>query len=163
MNYEVIDNVLSEETFLKIKNNILCYDFHWKLSPDITDGQENLPISSSYYFTHIFWDGFYVEPQSQMFVPLMDRLKCNAMIRIKANLYPSTETIVHHNRHIDYEFPHKGALFFLNNNNGMTVLDDGTEIESRENRLLIFDPTKPHNSTTCTDDKCRVNVNFNFF
>jgi hypothetical protein len=29
--------------------------------------------------------------------------------------------------------------------------------------ILLFDPSKPHNSTTCTDDKCRVNVNFNYF
>ena len=37
------------------------------------------------------------------------------------------------------------------------------KIESIENRLLIFDASVPHHSTTCTDDKCRVNVNFNFF
>ena len=36
------------------------------------------------------------------------------------------------------------------------------EINSIENRLLLFDGSKPHCSTTCSDDKCRVNVNFNF-
>ena len=163
MNYQIIDNVLPEESFLKIKNSILCHNFPWNLTPVVTDEGENLSLTSSYYFTHIFWEGFHVEQQSQMFVPLLDKLECNSLVRIKANLYPSTETIAHHDSHTDFCFPHKGALFYLNNNNGLTVLDDGTEVESKENRLLIFDPSKPHNSTTCTDDKCRVNVNFNFF
>jgi len=83
-------------------------------------------------------------------------------MRIKGNLYPSTETIVHHMDHIDYEFPHRGAIFYINTNNGLTVID-GKEVESIENRLLLFDPAIPHHSTTCTNDKCRVNVNFNFF
>jgi len=61
-----------------------------------------------------------------------------------------------------FEFPHRGAIFYLNTNNGLTVVNN-QEVESIENRLLLFDPTVPHHSTTCTDDKCRVNVNFNFF
>ena len=28
---------------------------------------------------------------------------------------------------------------------------------------MEIDASKPHNSTTCTNDKCRVNVNFNYF
>jgi hypothetical protein len=83
-------------------------------------------------------------------------------MRIKGNLYPSTETIVHHMDHIDYEFPHRGAIFYLNTNDGLTVVNN-QEVESIENRLLLFDPTVPHHSTTYTNDKCRVNVNFNFF
>ena len=65
--------------------------------------------------------------------------------------------------HVDYDFPHRGAIFYLNTNNGLTILEDTIEIKSIENRLLIFDASRPHHSTTCSDDKCRVNVNFNFF
>ena len=68
-----------------------------------------------------------------------------------------------HNNHVDYPFPHKGAIFYLNTNNGLTILEDKVEVESIENRLLLFDSSKQHKSTTCTDDKCRINVNFNFF
>ena len=42
------------------------------------------------------------------------------------------------------------------------VLEDGTEIESRANRVLLFDPSKPHHSTSCTSDKRRVNININY-
>jgi len=54
-------------------------------------------------------------------------------------------------------------LFYLNTNDGLTVLEDGTEIKSIENRILLHDASKPHHSTTCTDADRRVNINFNYF
>jgi hypothetical protein len=51
----------------------------------------------------------------------------------------------------------------LNTCDGFTSLDDGTKIESIENRLLLFDSNKPHASSTCTNAKARFNMNFNYF
>ena len=163
MTYQIIDNVLPQDEFQKIKDFILNSNFPWNLTPVVTNDKENLPINASYYFTHEFWSGFNTEPQVQVFAPLLNIMNCRAIMRIKGNLYPSTQSIVHHDNHIDYDFPHRGAIFYLNTNNGLTVLEDKINIESIENRLLLFDPSKHHRSTTCTDDKCRVNVNFNFF
>ena len=163
MTHKIIDNALPQEEFENIKNFMLNSSFPWVLTPVIVHEKENLPVNASYYFTHEFWSGFHTEPQSQVFAPILNLLECRAMIRIKANLYPSTETIIHHDDHYDYEFSHKGAIFYINTNNGLTVFEDGTEVESIENRLLLFDPSRFHHSTTCSDDKCRVNVNFNFF
>jgi hypothetical protein len=162
MTFEIIDNALPRKEFENIKNFVLNPHFPWNLTPVVSNEKENLPISASYYFTHEFWSGFHTEPEAQAFAPILNKLECRAMMRIKGNLYPSTETIVHHMDHIDYEFSHRGAIFYLNTNNGLTVVD-GKPVESIENRLLIFDPTIPHHSTTCSDDKCRVNINFNFF
>lgn len=161
--HRIIDNVLSSEDFENIKNFILNSNFPWNLTPVVTNEKENLPITASYYFTHEFWSGFNTEPQAQVFAPLLNIMECKAIMRIKGNLYPSTEIIVHHDNHIDYEFSHKGAIFYLNTNNGLTILEDKIEVESIENRLLLFDASKPHRSTTCSDDKCRVNINFNYF
>lgn len=162
-NIKIIDNCLPQEEFIKIKDSILNRSFPWSLTPTVTHKEENLPNVASYYFTHQFWGGFHTEPEAQIFAPILNFLECRAIIRIKANLYPSTETIIHHDNHIDYEFSHHGAIFYLNTNNGLTILEDKFEVQSIENRLLIFDPSKLHHSTTCSDDKCRVNVNFNFF
>ena len=161
--FEIIDNVLPKEEFENIKNFMLNPNFPWNLTTVVTNEKENLPISASYYFTHEFWSGFHTEPEAQVFAPLMNKMDCKSMMRIKANLYPSTEIIVHHDNHIDYEFSHKGAIFYLNTNNGLTVIEDKIEVNSIENRLLLFDASRLHRSTTCSDDKCRVNVNFNFF
>jgi|TARA_B100000035_G_scaffold195777_1_gene167196 hypothetical protein len=163
MKYKIIDNALPQEEFENIKNNIICPGFPWNLSPNITNDKEVLPTYASFYFTHLFWDGFNIEPQSQMFAPLLNLMNCRALIRIKANCYPSTPEILRHDNHFDYPYPHKGAIFYLNTNDGLTILEDKVEVESIENRLLLFDSSKMHTSTTCTDTKCRINVNFNFF
>lgn len=163
MEYQIIDNALPTEEFERIKNFILNPGFPWNLTTIVTNEKENLPMNASYYFTHEFWSGFNTQPEAQIFAPILNLLECKAMMRIKANLYPSTEKIIHHDNHIDYEFSHKGAIFYLNTNNGLTILDDKIEIESIANRLLIFNPNISHRSTTCSDNKCRVNINFNFF
>jgi len=50
------------------------------------------------------------------------------MIRVKANLYPKDEKFIEHDWHIDYNFNHNGAIFYVNTNNGYTILEDGTKI-----------------------------------
>lgn len=162
--YKIIDNFLSEKKFNCIKNHILSPKFAWHLSPSVTEEKENLPITSSYYFTHLFWSQFScnIDSDVKIFAPILDKVSCKAIMRIKANLYPSTEKIMHHIEHSDEDYSHRGAIFYLNTNNGFTVIN-GDKIKSIENRILLFDPSIPHHSTTCTDDKCRVNVNFNFF
>jgi hypothetical protein len=153
--FEIYDNFLSEEEFLKIKNSILNSEFSWNLTPNVSNLQENLKITASYYFTHLF-------ESYEIFDVLLEKLNPEKIIRIKANLYPSTEQIEKHSNHIDYEYQNIGAIYYLNTNNGMTILEDTVEVKSIKNRLLIFDGSKLHCSTTCSDDKCRVNVNLNF-
>ena len=41
--------------------------------------------------------------------------------------------------------------------------EDGTKIESVANRVLLFDSSRPHSSTRCTDQKVRVNINLNYY
>tara|TARA_Y100000004_G_scaffold195105_1_gene261323 strand:- start:667 stop:1164 length:498 start_codon:yes stop_codon:yes gene_type:complete len=162
--YKIIDDALNENDFKNIEENILNSNFPWSLTPKITDDEEDLPIHGSFYFTHTFWQGFDIEVnKSQIFIPLLNLMDCNALIRIKANCYPSTPETIIHKSHTDYDFSHKGAIFYLNTNNGVTILEDKVEIKSIKNRLLLFDSSKPHRSTTCTDEKCRINVNFNYF
>jgi hypothetical protein len=160
--FQILDNFLPQEDFNNIKNFVLNPNFPWNLTPVVSNDKEDLPMTGSYYFTHQFWAGFNTEQEAQIFAPILNKIECRAIMRIKGNLYPSTETLIHHMDHIDFEFPHRGAIFYLNTNDGLTVID-GEEVESIENRLLLFDPTVPHHSTTCTNDKCRINVNFNFF
>jgi hypothetical protein len=95
--------------------------------------------------------------------PIKQMLKIKSLMRIKVNNYPRTSKLIHHKNHMDYPFKHKGALFYVNDCDGLTVLEDGTEIESVANRLLLFDASKPHHSTTTTNKPRRININFNYF
>jgi len=168
MTYEIIDDVLPQDKFQIIKNTIVHAEFPWYMSPFVASQEEaymmkkmNDPGSS--YLTHMFYTGFHVSKHCFIFSELLRKLDVKSLIRIKGNLYPSTEKLIHHAKHFDYDYKHRGAILYINTNDGLTVLEDGTEVESIQNRLLLFDPSKTHNSTTCTDDKCRINVNFNFF
>ena len=51
----------------------------------------------------------------------------------------------------------------INTNNGFTILEDGEKIETKENRMLLFDASKKHKSTTCTDNIYKCNIIFNYF
>ena len=73
--YEIIDNFLTEEKFLKVKNSILNSEFSWNLTPWVSNLNENLKTTSSYYFTHVFYSGLYVDPNSHIFIDILNQLK----------------------------------------------------------------------------------------
>ena len=54
------------------------------------------------------------------------------------------------------------ATYYLNTNNGYTELKTGEKVESVENRMLVFDSNIEHQGVTCTDEKRRVLINFNY-
>ena len=51
---------------------------------------------------------------------------------------------------------------FITLNLGIGKVEDGTKIESVENRVVIFDSQIRHAGVPCTDEKRRVVINFNF-
>ena len=159
--YQVIDNFLDKEDFLKIKNLLESSNFPWYYQPIINNNHSEKDLNC--YFTHLFYrleTGF-----SNFFditKPVIDKLKIKSLIRVKANLYPRTLKIEKHKKHIDYDFKHKGAIYYVNTNDGKTILNN-IEIDSIENRLLIFKAHLPHSSTSTTNFKKRININFNYF
>ena len=160
MDYQIIDNALSKQDFLNIKNTIYSNNFSWYFSNIIASENDN----KNFYFIHCFYD--YFVPKSDfvsILNPILNILKPNSLIRIKANLYPNLGKEIKNDMHTDKPYIHKGALFYINTKNGFTELEDGSKIESIENRLLLFDSSKKHRSTHCTDKKSRVNINFNYF
>ena len=92
-----------------------------------------------------------------------NKLNLKSIIRAKGNFYSKTEKIEEHGTHSDYEFTHKGFILYINTNNGFTRLKNGEKINSIENRGLFFNPGLEHNSSSCTDQHGRININFNYF
>jgi hypothetical protein len=116
----------------------------------------------SLYFCHIF---FMDQQKSKMYPvvkPILDKLNIASLKRVKANPYPKTEKIYAHGYHKDFIFPNKGAIFYINKNNGHTILNKGVKIENKENRILLFNADELHTSTTCTDAFARINININY-
>lgn len=163
MKYKIIDNFLDKENFNNIKNLLMGFDFPWYYQPDITNkGKKSL--NNSFYFFHLFYQDLTIGSNLyHQMIPLLKNLKVKSLIRLKANFYPNQNKFIEHEFHKDYDYTHKGCLFYINSNNGFTILKDGTKIESVENRALIFDPSMIHKSTNCTDERSRINININYF
>jgi hypothetical protein len=53
-------------------------------------------------------------------------------------------------------------VYYINTNNGWTEFKKGGKVKSVENRMLIFDSSLEHMGVTCTDQKSRVVINFNY-
>jgi hypothetical protein len=162
MTYKVIDNFLSEEDYLKIKYEMIdSRNFPWFYYSTVSlEGFED----ETFYFNHIFFGNpYYKSHLLELVNPIIDKIKPKSLIRVKGNLYTNMGKWMENGKHMDYDFEHKGAIYYVNTNNGYTVLEDGTKIESIANRILFFDSSKPHNSTHCTDQKVRVNININYF
>ena len=173
--WEVKDDFLSPEEFKNIKSIIMGKNLPWNYNE--STNPKTAMRKDDIYFTHTFYmgladkpsyddDGKIIPPEKSSYYeviePIIEKLPHQILMRIKSNLYARTESIRHHPTHVYTAFPHRGAIFYLNTNNGLTILDDKTEISSVANRMLFFDPSKPHHSTTCTDEKYRANININY-
>ena len=163
INQKVIDNFLSDEDYTTIRELMLDHlHFPWFYTPGVANKDDN----NSIYFTHTFFEKelkLESMPFFQTLIPLLNKLEIpKDLWRVKGNLHPRGHNFIENKPHIDYIEPHQAAIYYVNTNNGHTRLHDGTKIDSVANRLLLFDGSKSHNSTNCTDEQVRVNINFNY-
>lgn len=162
MNYKVVDNFLPAPHFQEIEGLLMGENFPWYYSNTVSGALDE--DKSLYYFAHMFFRNHAVRSDYfPVLDPLIQTLNPVAINKVKANLYPNTSEPVQHGMHRDLTVPHRGFLFYVNTNNGVTILEDGTRIQSVANRALFFDSYKLHCSTSCTDKKVRVTLNVNYF
>ena len=106
---EIIDNFLAKDLFDKIQNDVFDQDTTpWFCIKDIS-GEG---IEKDAYFCHMLYDKN--RPCSNKFwiVEALEFVLCTrALKRVKVNLYPRTDKLVHHKDHIDFDFDHKAAVF----------------------------------------------------
>ena len=94
---------------------------------------------------------------------MLAKLPIKSLLRVKANLYPNSgETLHEHEMHIDYKYPHYATILSLNTCDGYTGFLDGKKAESVANRIVIFDGSQKHCSTTTTSKFARINININY-
>ena len=159
---KIVDNYLPQKVFEQIQKQVTDYNFPWYYNDNVALKTTNEFNKNHWFLYHTFYIDY--SPNSNFFstiVPVIESLDAKAIIRVKANMYPQTEKLTVHEKHRDYDFEHKGALLYINTNNGYTIVEN-EKVESVANRMLFFDTNKLHQSTTCTDAKVRLNINFNY-
>ena len=161
---DIIDNFLDQDEFDELQRMMLHNDFPWYFNDEIVSDTDN---HGAFQFVHMFYDGY--RPFSQNYInltPISVKLKPCAIIRIKANLHPRTREIEVHEFHVDFDpvkLTHTTSIFYVNTNNGYTIFEDGTKVESVANRMITFPGNMKHTGTSCTDEQTRVIINFNYF
>lgn len=176
--HKVIDNFFPLDVFDKLKTFLLPVDYNYKKDEDqipwyyvpagnVVKGQGKPDRTRNwklFYLAHLIYEHTILSPfYNKIISHCSEPLDIKSLIRIKINMYPNTEIVKEHGMHIDYKFSHKAAILSINTCDGYTKLEDGTKIDSIANRMLLFDGSKPHTPSTCTDQPIRMNINFNYF
>ena len=165
---EVIDNFLSEYQFKQINNVILTDHFPWYWNGETLPSDDDYHNPNDYQFTHRIFDlsdGGILSDYYSLCDIIQQRLGVRKLSRIKMNLLPRTFFHRKGGMHIDLSEVtsiQKPAIFYVNTNNGWTEFKKGGKVKSVANRIVIFDSNLEHTGVTCTNEKRRVIVNFNY-
>jgi len=172
---KIEDNFLDQNVFGELQTLMMGVEIYWHYRPTI-DYQDDV---NKFQFIHIFYgNGAQSSPFCEKLNPILEIIKPVSLWRIKANLLTKTPNIVENEFHHDIDsfddenrktiFPEKlkqwtTSIFYVNTNDGYTKFEDDTKVESVANRLVSFPANLKHAGTSCTDEKTRVVVNFNYF
>ena len=168
---QIVDDFLDKEEFEKLQNLMMTDAIHWFYWPNIDTSEDK----DKFQFIHSFYqDKIPASSFVEHLNPVLQCLNPLSVYRIKANLLTRTEEIIKNSFHVD--IPHMSeekqsqwttAILYMNTNNGYTEFADGLKqyekVESVENRVVIFPANMKHRGTSCTDEKSRVVINFNYF
>ena len=159
--FEVKDNFLPEKEYINIYTLLTDEYFPWYFNNYKTLSHTGELFD--YQFTHTFYkDNEISSPFFKSLKPLIDKLNSRALVRIKANLNPITQELIKYKSHTDQDFECKVAIYYLNTNNGYTMLED-KKVESKANRMVLFDSSIFHYGTNSTNCNNRMVINFNYF
>ena len=163
---KIEDNFLEQRVFDELQNVIMGGEFIWCYSNHI-----DFEDKKKFMFVHLFYaDGVPCSQFLENMFPILKTINALSMWQIKANLLTRTLNIVENAFHVDIGVMSKEkikqwttSIFYMGTNNGYTKFEDGTKVESVANRMVTFPANMKHTGTSCTDEKRRIVINFNYF
>jgi|TARA_R110000796_G_scaffold91037_1_gene195140 hypothetical protein len=161
---KVKNNFLKKEDFNKIKEALTSNIFPWYLNNNKTskDPKKYTKHKNDYQLTHTFFEDDKINSNAySLLEPIIEILKPKYFIRIKANLVSNTDKVYKFDKHTDQEYKCKAAILYINTNNGLTLFKD-RKVQAKENSIVFFEGNETHQATTCTDQKYKIVINFNY-
>ena len=164
---KIEDDFLEQKNFDTLRTIMMGSNLAWFFNDCIVSKDDIL----RFQFTHSFF--LDCNRNSEYFPilnPILSKIQPISIWRIKANLRTRTSDIFESTFHVDMQELSEEKLkqwttsiFYVNTNNGYTEFEDGTKVESVANRLVSFPANLKHYGTSCTDEKTRIVINFNYF
>ena len=181
---KIIDNFLTKTYYKKILELMSGPNFEWWYSDNISNSNhKQIDAFNEYGFSHYFWhpkyksaDRFssFIEP---MLYQIKDATDCDLIWRARADMVTWTgkEDFIHL-AHIDFPFPNKASVFYVNETDGDTIfynvkrtdnldvknLKEYDRISPKANRLIIFDGDLLHTGCSPIKHKNRIIINSNY-
>lgn len=103
---KIVDNYLPQDYFEHLKKTILGHNFPWLYEAEVANVGENQ--DEHFYFTHRIYENY--QPTSSFFqecIPFFEQIEMDAIVRARALLYTNQGKQIVHEKHTDYNFPHK--------------------------------------------------------
>lgn len=164
--YAIYDDFLPYNEYGFLKEHMETV-MGWYIAPQInyndTSNDDFYMVNSIFSNTRPAREQWTNQTDIQPFINITSKLYIDALMRVKCNFYIGAKEHYIHAPHIDYDFYNVGALFFVSDCDAPTYLADGTEIESKGNRILIFNAATPHSSSAPTNVPYRMTININYF
>ena len=165
---KIEDDFLKQEDFNKIQELMgKASPFPWFYINGI-DSKDDV---DKFQFVHKFYgDQMPVSLCMNDLAPILDIIKPISLWRIKANLLTRTPKIIENEFHTDMDIMSEEkikqwttSIFYINTNNGYTKFENGEKVESVANRMVTFPGNLKHTGTSCTNERTRIVINFNYF
>lgn len=160
--YKVFDNLLSEEDFFKIQEVLLGNNFPWFYQSFILHAEQD---ADRFQFSHPFYRDNEPSPYVEIVNPILEAIKAETVYRIRATMKGRTAEPEYSGWHTDFppeELVCTTGVFYVNDNNGATIFEDGSQVESKANRFVAFRSDQKHSGLSNTDAKVRCLINFNY-
>jgi len=161
---EVVDDFLSEEEHARIQHTLTSERFDWKY------GRSAVGEDSYDQFVHMFYKANHLiheDPAASEYMPIchpiLTKIDPVFIVRVKANATAARTEEEPYYFHTDFLLNDGLAgVYYVNSNNGATVFEDGTEVESVANRFVCFTANTRHGVRRHTSGTFRLVINFNW-
>ena len=166
---QLYDNFLPKEQFELLQNFLLGEDCPWyfnrftTLRPERSIDAAEAAFREGCKFTHTFWRDMEgpTSPYYKKLLPLLEKCNAKHVVKIKANLLLKTSEVIEHCFHTDTNVDCTTVVYYLNTCDGFTHFENGSKIETEENRAVIFNSQIPHGGSTTSNADNRIVLNIN--
>jgi hypothetical protein len=158
----IIDNFLDQLEYKTLSKDILSNEFAWFYRNHKVTKETN--EIDNFQFIHAFWLQGVASNKFEIIIPLIKKLGKPSLMRAKANLGTVTKEHYTSELHTDNDNNPVNftGIYYVNDNNGYTIFEDGTRVDSKANRFLEFSSDMIHAGVSQTDKKRRVVINLNY-
>lgn len=182
MKFEIIDNFLPNDKWQENYNLFMTEDIKWTYKSVPQD-------PTSFFFQYIFTgfcnrysqdDVSFISPADNIqekeiphyttaIEPILKNFEYEKILNARTNLftrmpnnysYKDIDGAGLHNDH-GYDFEYTTMIYYINTTNGGTYFENGETVQSKSNRLVVFNGHLLHRHIYQTDEKARVATNIN--